>query len=1310
MTKRHVDYAGSPFPVATLDTGTTAAAAIRPILNGDVATQATFQRPDENLRTRTEIVRTELEQLKYLSDADRTLMMLSSAPLTWNGVAPATPQAGPLGTFTLPAAQTMTVRPFLAPLTSTPAKIINRGLKFQTNLTVAGPINPPRAYGSANKYNVQFVNQTGSPVTVTYDPLLFRFTVNTDTAVRTKTDVINAFNAAATAAGQGITATIDSGFGTDIFASGVTFIQGDPADYMVFAGAADAEKHVITAAGLVTFFSDNNNTLIEGDVLAIGYDTFVNGAFGGRQESLNDAPESAFNVVDNNLFVMRRFPERLPISIPVATVIAGQLLFANGAVCATGIPTTLIGGDADIGGLVSVADITARDAILATTREEGMIVYSLADDRYFVLEGGITNGDWTELGDDGRLVGGMRVVSWTYVNPSLMTAAAAAAAAIPVAKRKTGMPVTTRETATGYIERLIWDGANFVPDTQGDVTNWGVITGCAVSNPSGATVRVAPGQFRCHDGRVVTIYEQVDVTISATNRSVIWDRTDGTIKALVKGAVWFEDFVFADASYSGGYLTRFLPCAPRTLLVMPAPGTAYVGGNTGASGTHFDTHYQALVWRASFGDGRGLFKDFFIPIDASYTVDQVSLPGTVTATSGAGAVVTGTGTRFKRDFSVGDWIKIGSRHAKISVVTDDVTMTVVNMVATVVSATAYSRLAWVGPRSYGIDATKAEINTLTGLNFFGAWHRSDPTIGEVRWAPALSGDTITECKAMVVGSSSCANWRFRNIALNYGGEVNVLTDHSIAIIQNPGKNWSLRDVHIDGVDTLTHALSIDSDIGELELDGVVIKDMSLSTAIYGGASGAGRVTVRRSTISCPTTGKLIAPFSGNPSNTLDVLFDDCTLDDIDQAIFVQNMAGDWPMQRTVRHCRIGYDGGGINAIAIRSDVDLSDGSRVIIDDCEFINASTAVLTGTRVIGNSRSSGGGTVVDNASSRHLGNELKDINYDFATLAGVNFKSTLGNVEVERAHAQFVSGLLGGSGTVKGYANRDIECHPGRTAGPTAVVELPDPGYVVPVSFPDGRIALWTWSSVNLRTIHGGGSALDRLTGAAAVDDTIYYFFLRKGVAGFTVDDLAFSSSPPQANGALALADTVEGGRARTDYMYIGSLMTGDIGSAAPWAGCRAVHYGNGLRRVWISRITGVHADLQASDTTINGSGLSGSLTLPNLNTRLPTAREIGIQRRLTLATVGGGTLAGAYIHLNSPSGNRPVQLTAQVNLTQEAGLYDDVIVPRENAAAGDYAFVWQTHGALQTRAYVELTVTSWLENLNFIIPHDPPVHDG
>jgi hypothetical protein len=85
-----------------------------------------------------------------------------------------------------------------------------------------------------------------------------------------------------------------------------------------------------------------------------------------------------------------------------------------------------------VGGLQSVADAAARDLIPVAQVKEGMVVYLQDVDRHQVREGGA----WVELGDDNRLVGGMRIIS------SLV------AGAIPVSKQKIGALVYNLATSS----------------------------------------------------------------------------------------------------------------------------------------------------------------------------------------------------------------------------------------------------------------------------------------------------------------------------------------------------------------------------------------------------------------------------------------------------------------------------------------------------------------------------------------------------------------------------------------------------------------------------------------------------------------------------------------------------------------------------------------------------------------------------------------------------------------------------------------------------------------------------------------------
>lgn len=103
----------------------------------------------------------------------------------------------------------------------------------------------------------------------------------------------------------------------------------------------------------------------------------------------------------------------------------------------------------------SVADITARDAIAADLREEGMLVFVVSEKRCYALQGGILNAHWERLFiDDLDVVGGLTVV-----------ADSAARFAISLTRQKQHMLVMDADTKNVY--RL--DSTAAAPTTS---TNW----------------------------------------------------------------------------------------------------------------------------------------------------------------------------------------------------------------------------------------------------------------------------------------------------------------------------------------------------------------------------------------------------------------------------------------------------------------------------------------------------------------------------------------------------------------------------------------------------------------------------------------------------------------------------------------------------------------------------------------------------------------------------------------------------------------------------------------------------------------------
>jgi hypothetical protein len=103
---------------------------------------------------------------------------------------------------------------------------------------------------------------------------------------------------------------------------------------------------------------------------------------------LDDRIVVADNTARDALDAGRRYEGLIVYSIAAASnfQLVGGILNAN---------WVALGGSGS--GVTVVADITARDAILSGSRTEGMIVYVNSDDTHYTLKGGILNANWTTL-------------------------------------------------------------------------------------------------------------------------------------------------------------------------------------------------------------------------------------------------------------------------------------------------------------------------------------------------------------------------------------------------------------------------------------------------------------------------------------------------------------------------------------------------------------------------------------------------------------------------------------------------------------------------------------------------------------------------------------------------------------------------------------------------------------------------------------------------------------------------------------------------------------------------------------------------
>ena len=343
----HIDFTTST------DTGErNAASAIAPIANGEPANQATFNRPPENLRARTEMLRTSLEDQKYLQDTD-VRWIITGVDDTgyahqyvkdWNKVI----DGSPSGKFAV--SDDIVLQPVSgidADAKEVASWVLNDYSHAEATFAFTAAL---KSYQGGNQLRIVWqagtavtATLTGSPqhiLTITYlDGVSTVNQIAAAIAVLGVTEIQN---------DDGLTLwswTVSgaAGYGSTLVAASMfTTVPTDtnPADY-TFTKNREREKHQITPAVLVSFFATAANRLTEsGDTLAIYYPYLSDPlAFfaddtdrvGGRRQACTSAPGGTTYVIGvGQLFNSRVEPQKIPLSIPICRRIGDDLFFVDG--------------------------------------------------------------------------------------------------------------------------------------------------------------------------------------------------------------------------------------------------------------------------------------------------------------------------------------------------------------------------------------------------------------------------------------------------------------------------------------------------------------------------------------------------------------------------------------------------------------------------------------------------------------------------------------------------------------------------------------------------------------------------------------------------------------------------------------------------------------------------------------------------------------------------------------------------------------------------------------------------------------------
>jgi hypothetical protein len=307
--------------------------AIAPITSGERVGQVVLQRPDENLRSRTEIDRTELEAQKYLQDSDMRWIITGGDPdgqETGSDI-PYVDWTPGTGIFTI--SDRIVVQHLTSPDTDVQQTEDYSFTDLVPNIgniaiTPIGGVAGTRSYNGANRLEIVWATDAGgafvATAALTGDPIhILTITVRAD--------------------GTSTVGQVDTALGLILPASGFSYVAGGvpatqipginplPGD-VILSGTFERELHTISAVELAAFFGAES--LTEGDTLAIWYDelTEADPSTDGRRQSC-DANSNTV-LIAGQLTNLTTHPERIPLAIPLCKRIGDDLLFIDGTVVA----------------------------------------------------------------------------------------------------------------------------------------------------------------------------------------------------------------------------------------------------------------------------------------------------------------------------------------------------------------------------------------------------------------------------------------------------------------------------------------------------------------------------------------------------------------------------------------------------------------------------------------------------------------------------------------------------------------------------------------------------------------------------------------------------------------------------------------------------------------------------------------------------------------------------------------------------------------------------------------------------------------
>lgn len=314
--------------------------AIEPVIDGQPAQQSTFRRPPENLRYRTELLRTAGEDSKYLHDTDKGWRIVNANTLGENPGNPLPsviwdPDGYAPGEGSFVVSADIAVQPMDTPAVDSKE---TKSYEFPVAGPTAGTVDFTAELFSYEGMDYRRIVWLEVPFAdIPNDYCLIEVTGGgTDLNIVT-----------ITVRNDGLTSIADvdaeitvqaanlllAGFTAGITGVGSTKVDTLPVDDdYTMARTWERQLHHILPGDFASFFGSHG--LADGDTLAIFYEWLVEvGGKGGRRQSTPTSSATPPNTAaGTRLFITSEEPWKIPLSIPLCKRSGDDLLFIDGTV------------------------------------------------------------------------------------------------------------------------------------------------------------------------------------------------------------------------------------------------------------------------------------------------------------------------------------------------------------------------------------------------------------------------------------------------------------------------------------------------------------------------------------------------------------------------------------------------------------------------------------------------------------------------------------------------------------------------------------------------------------------------------------------------------------------------------------------------------------------------------------------------------------------------------------------------------------------------------------------------------------------